>query len=145
MNKIKASLVFGFGLILLGVWLIRWHRAVWGVHCDDETTDDRGKRHYRRQFRRRVQVSVLLILVGVMIPLGDWMMVQRQDPKWIAIFWIAVLIIALWIMLLAALDWLSSRMHVRAVRAALGSLARKQRELEAEVERLRNKHSNGSQ
>ncbi len=145
MNDIKASLVFGICLILLGIWLIRWHRAAWNAHRADETADERAKLHYRRQFRRRIQVSVLLVLVGVMIPLGDWLMVQRRDPKWIAIFWIAVLFIALWIMLLAALDWLSSRMHVRAARAALGSLARKQRELEAEVERLRSKHSNGSQ
>jgi cell division protein FtsB len=144
-NDIKASLVFGTALVFLGVWLIRWHRAAWSAHRAEEATDERAKFHYRRQFRRRIQVSVLLILVGVMIPLGDWLMVQRPDPKWTAFFWIAVLLMALWIMLLAALDWLSSRMHVRAARAALGSLARKQRELEAEVERLRSKRSNGSQ
>jgi hypothetical protein len=144
-NDIKVSLVFGSFLILAGIWLIRWHRAAWRVHRDDATADDRAKLHYRRQYRRRIQVSVLLIFVGVMIPLGDWLMVQRRDPKWITIFWIAVLFVALWIMLLAALDWLSSRMHVRAARAALGALARRQRELEAEVERLRSKRSNGSQ
>lgn len=143
MNDITASLVFGISLVLLGLWLIRWHRTAWAAHRDDGTLGDGEKRHYRRQFRRRIQVSALLILVGVMIPLGDWLMVQRRNPKWITVFWIVVLLIALWIMLLAALDWLSTRVHTRAMRAALGSLARKQRELEAEVERLRNKRSNG--
>ena len=73
MNDIKASLVFGIGLILLGLWLIRWHRAAWGSHRDDETTDDRGKLHYRRQFRRRMQIALLLILLGILLPVGDWL------------------------------------------------------------------------
>ena len=149
MNDIQASLVFGTGLILLGLWLIRWHRAAWIAHRDDDTTDERGKLHYRRQYRRRIQVAVLLILLGILLPIGDWLtervVLQRRNVQWVAAFWIAVLCIALWIMLLAALDWLSSRMHVRATRAALGALARKQRELEAEIERLRSKRSNGSQ
>lgn len=143
MNDILASLAFGAGLVFLGIWLIGWHRRVWGAQRNDETIDEREKRHYRRQFRRRIQVAVLLILVGVMIPLGSWLMVQNINPKWIAVFWIVVLFLALWIMLLAAFDWLSTRRHVRATRAALGNLARQQRELEAEVARLRNKGSNG--
>src|SRR5579872_6672173 len=152
MNDIKASLAMGTALILLGAWLIRWHRAAWGQHRAQDigqTTasqyagDDRERRHYRLQFRRRIQVSVLFTLLGIMIPVGDWLMVQRRDPQAIAIFWMIVLALALWIMLLAALDWLSTRMHVRATRAALSGLARKQRELEAEVERLRGRGSNG--
>ncbi|HEY2253743.1 MAG TPA: hypothetical protein VGH74_21865 [Planctomycetaceae bacterium] len=152
MNEIKASLAMGFALILLGIWLIRWHRAVWGQHraqeagqpqADQNLADDRERRHYRLQFRRRIQISTLLILLGIMIPLGDWLMVQRRNPLGITILWMIVLALALWIMLLAGLDWLSTRMHVRATRAALSGLARKQRELEAEAERLRGRGSNG--
>jgi hypothetical protein len=144
-NEIKASLTLGIALILLGAWLIRWHRAAWGQHRGQEPVekacDDRERRHYRLQFRRRVQVSALLILLGIMI--GDWLMVQRRNPLWITVYWIVVLILALWIMLLAAIDWLSTRMFVRATRATLAGLARKQRELEAEAERLRGRGSNG--
>lgn len=152
MNDIKASLAMGFALISLGAWLIRWHLAVWGrqraqdgdqTATGQNTGDDRERRHYRLQFRRRIQVSTLLILLGVLIPLGDWLMVQRRNPLGITILWMIVLALALWIMLLAALDWLSTRMHVRATRAALSGLARKQRELEAEAERLRGRGSNG--
>jgi hypothetical protein len=88
-------------------------------------------------------VGALLLLMGIMIPLGDWLMVQRRNPQWIALFWISVLALVIWMTLLAAVDWLSTRMHVRATRAALGTLARKQRELEAEIERLRSNRSNG--
>ncbi len=145
MNDIKASLAFGTALIFVALWLMRWHCRVWKEHAADETNDDRARRHYRRQFRRRIQVSVLVFLLGVLIPVGDWLMTnaQRKHPQWIALFWIAVLALTMWIMILALFDWLSTRMHVRATRAALGTLARKQRELEAELERLRNRDSNG--
>lgn len=143
MNDIKASLAFGAGLILLGLWLIRWHRQTWKENDRAEAPDDRSRRHYRTQFRRRVQISGLLVLLGVMIPLGDWLMVQRKNPQTIAIFWMMVLAITFWIMLLALVDWLLTRMHVRATRAALSGLARQQRELEAEVDRLRKSQSNG--
>ena len=143
MNDIKASLAFGATLVLVAVWLMRWHRQAWKEHSLDAMNDDRTRHHYRRQFRRRIQVSVLLLLLGIMIPLGDWLMLQRKHPQWIAAFWMAVLALAMWIMMLAVFDWLSTRMHVRTTRAALAGLARKQRELEAEVERLRNRDSNG--
>lgn len=144
MNDIKASLTMGFALILLGAWLIRWHRAAWGQHrAQQSSADDRERRHFRLQFRRRIQVSALLILLGIMIPIGDWLMVQRRNPLWITVFWIVVLALAMWIMLLAAIDWLSTRMYVRATRATLAGLARKQRELEAEADRLRGRGSNG--
>jgi hypothetical protein len=146
-SDFQAALAFGAGLIVLGAWLIRWHRTAWIVHRADAAIDDREKRHYRLQFRRRVQVAALLILLGILLPVGTWMtekaIAQRKNVQWMAGFWIAVLIIALWIMVLAAFDWLSTRMHVRATRAALGTLARQQRELEAEIERLRNRRSNG--
>jgi len=146
-NDFYAALAFGTGLVILGAWLVRWHRTAWGAHRADSATDDREKRHYRLQFRRRIQVAALLILLGILLPVGTWLtekaIVQRKHVQWMAGFWIAVLIIALWIMVLAAFDWLSTRMHVRATRAALGALDRKRRELEAEVERLRNRRSNG--
>src|SRR6266853_26053 len=105
MNDIKASLAFGTALVLFASWLFRWHCRAWMEHSHDDMNDDRARHHYRRQFRRRIQVSVLLFLLGVMIPLGDWLMTQRQHPQWIAVFWMAVLALAMWIMMLAVFDW----------------------------------------
>lgn len=142
-NQIKASLAVGIVLILLGSAMIRWHFAAWRAHRDDASSDDRERNHYRTQFRRRLQVSALLILLGIMIPLGDALMELRRDPRFLAWYWIAVLGVLFWIMLLAAFDWVSTRMHNRAMRATLASLARKERELMAEAERLRGRGSNG--
>lgn len=143
MIDIKASLAFGTALVVLGTWLVRWHRTAWKSQRDDDSHDDREKHHYGLQYRRRIQVAVLLILLGILIPLGDWLTMQNKNPRWFAVFILAVLAITLWVMLLAMLDWLSTRMHVRATRATIAGLDRKRRELEAEVERLRSNRSNG--
>ena len=147
MNDLKASLAIGTALVVLGIALFRWHLMSWRKEREDPAIEERDRHHYRLRFRRRAQVSILLILLGILIPLGDAWMMQRKDPAWIALFWIGVLLMALWIMLLGALDWLSNRIHFRSTRAAIAGLAQKRRELEvqvaAELERLKRERSNG--
>lgn len=143
MNDIIASLVFGSALIVLGGFLIRWHYVAWSAQRHDVTIDDRERRHYRAQFRRRVQIAAMVILVGILLPLLEWLIERKQSRELITIIVIAVLLIAMWIMVLAMIDWLSMRVHNRVTQSAIAALTRKRRELEAEVERLRNKHSNG--
>lgn len=142
MNDLFPSLAIGAGLLTVGTVLIRGHFAAWSTHRADTALTDDERAYYRRQFRRRVQVSALVILLGVMIPVGDALM-QRKNPVFWTWYWIAILLIALWIMALAALDWLSFRTFHRALRANLASLARKRRELEDEIERLRRRGPNG--
>lgn len=143
MNDIAASLVFGTALVILGACLIRWHRSSWRLQRDDPRLEPRDRQHYQSQFRRRIQVAILLILLGILIPAGDALIVQRKNPQGITALLIAILMVALWIMALGAFDWLSTRIHFRSTRAALAGLAQKRRELEAEVERLRKQRSNG--
>ena len=143
MNEIKASLAVGIALVVAGAALFRWHWAAWRNQQKDAAGDDRELHFLRLRFRRRMQISILLVLLGILIPLGDALMVQRMDIRWITAIWFAVLLIAFWIMALAAFDLLSTRMHVRATRALLAGVARRQRELEAEAQRLRQKFSEG--
>jgi hypothetical protein len=142
-NDIYASLAFGTLLVVVGAGMLRWHVKTWRGHQRESVLEERELRHYRHQFRRRMQVGGLLILLGVLIPVGDGLMMLRKQPGLIAGFWIVVLLVTLWMMLLAALDWVSSRAHLRAMRASLAGLERKRRELEAEVDRLRSRGSNG--
>ena len=147
MNDLTASLSVGGVLGLLGIALFRWHLKAWRQERDDAAIDERDRHHYRLRFRRRTQVSILLVLLGILIPIGDFWMMQRKNPAWIAAFWIAVLLLTFWIMLLGVFDWLSNRLHFRSTRAALAGLAQKRRELEAqvaaEIERLKRERSNG--
>jgi hypothetical protein len=142
-NDILASLVFGTALVVLGGFLVRWHYAAWNAQRNDGTLDDRERLHFRAQFRRRIQIAAMVILVGIILPPLEWLIERKQSRELITIIVIAVLLIALWIMVLAMIDWLSMRVHNRATQSAIAALARKRRELEAEVERLRSKHSNG--
>jgi small-conductance mechanosensitive channel len=143
-TDLLASLVFGTALLLLGGFLIRLHFTAWRRHQNDAGLEERERRHYRAQFRRRLQVSVLILVLGVILPVGDILMTTGRVSPFAATLWImGMLLVALWIMLLAGLDWLSTRVHRRAVLGALAGLARKRRELEDEVARLRHEHRNG--
>ncbi|MSR59560.1 MAG: hypothetical protein EXS05_18275 [Planctomycetaceae bacterium] len=158
MSDIYASLAFGIGLVFVGGYLIRWQAVMWRSHRTDPGLEEREMRHFRRQYFRRMLVSALLILLGIMIPAGDAVMtwlgnnvpaaddqiLQKRYQAMFAGYWIIVLLITLWIVLLAAVDWLSTRVFVRKTRVALSTLARQRRELEAEVDRLRGRHRNGS-
>lgn len=143
-TDVLASLLFGTLLVLVGAALIRWHLRVWKAQHGDKTLTDGEIRHYRAQFRRRLQVSCLLIVLGVLIPVVDLLMTRGQLSKVAALLSIlGMLLIALWIVLLALLDWVSSRVHRRALLGSLETLDRKRRELEEEVIRLRHRDRNG--
>lgn len=143
-TDVLASLIFGTLLVLVGAALIRWHFQAWTSQRGEKALTDGEIRHYRAQFRRRLQVSCLLILLGVMIPVVDLLMTRGLLSKIAALLSIVgMLLIALWIMLLALLDWASSRVHRRAMLGSLETLDRKRRELEEEVIRLRHRGRNG--
>lgn len=149
-----APLVVGLSLIVLAAFLIRWHFRAWNEHQADSTVDERELRYYRFQFRRRLFVSALLILLGVLIPAGDAMLTQLQQkapapgaggwmPALFAGYCILVLVIAMLLILVAFVDLAAGKAHRRATLGAIQGLARKRRELEAEVARLRAEHRNG--
>lgn len=147
-----VPLAVGLSLIALAAFLIRWHFRAWNEHQADTTVDERELRYYRFQFRRRLFVSALLILLGVLIPAGDALLSQLQQPQqkppaWMpalfAGYCILVLVIAMLLMVLAFVDLAAGKAHRRATLGAIQGLARKRRELEAEVARLRAEHRNG--
>jgi hypothetical protein len=143
-NDILVSVAFGAGLVLLGGFLTRWHFRVWRAHRSDPGLEPREIGHYRGQLLRRLQVSLLLITLGFLIPIGDALMSAGKLTRAGSALWIIMMLgLSLWIMVLGALDWLSSRLHRRAATAALASLARKRRDLEDEVTRLRAQRNNG--
>ena len=144
-NSEIISVAVGGGLVLFGGVLLRIHFAAWKQHQADPGSDENDLRYYRSQLRRRVQTSGLIILLGLMIPTGDNIFIPwERFPKSFTLYWIAVLLLAAWIITLAMSDWVSSRFHARAARSSLIELMRKQQELEEEVMRLRREHSANS-
>lgn len=129
------AVVMGGSLVLLGGWFMSLHWQAWRRHAVDPTLDDGEREHYRRQFRRRMQASGIILVIGLMLPIGDSLIPWRKGDASIAtLYWLFVLGLTCWVLLLAMGDLASSRAQSRA---ALSRLRSKQRELQAEADRLR--------
>lgn len=127
---IVGVLLLGFAIV--SAWLqIRSRRSLSPLLEED----DLARTYADRQLRRRLQVSAMLGIVGVLIPLGDQLEpFFRGRPGLFFVYWMAVLILVAWTVLMALGDWMSS--------AAYSNLANIQlrverRQLEEEVRRYR--------
>lgn len=132
------AVAMGGVLILLGGWFMTLHLKSWRQQSADASLDASDLAFHRRQFRRRMQASGIIVVVGVMLPVGDSLIPWRKDDASVAaLYWLLVLGLTCWVLLLAMGDLVSTRAHTRA---ALSRLQRKQRELQAEADRLRAAH-----
>lgn len=59
------------------------------------------------QYRRRMQTSAMLAVVGGMIGGGPWVIA----PLAVLLYWLGVIVLVVWIVLLAGADMLATRMH----------------------------------
>lgn len=136
------ALIFGGLLVIIAVvmgvvvWRIR--RSLDSIVANDPD----ALAHADRQLRRRLQVSLMLFIVGVLIPLGDQLdQVFRQRPM-LFLTWVScVLILVMWMVLMALGDWMSTVAYSALARARLRF---ERRTLEDEIRRYhaaRNGHS----
>jgi hypothetical protein len=137
------GLLFSAVLVWVGVLLAIWHWQGWKSIAQDpeEGTETRWS-----QVRRRIQVAVMIALVGVLLCIGDTVLPILQRGGWMterrmAVWWtvdvILLLFLAVWIALMALGDMAvtMSRTRVEQLR-----LRQKQRELTEELERYRQRH-----
>ena len=127
--------VMGTLLVLFGIGLLIWQMRIRNLQTFDSTRTPDVVTFQQRQFRRRAQVSGLLVLIGLLLPLGDWGIDWKQQGyvAW-TIYWMSVLMVTLWVLLLAVGDLLSTRTHARI---SMSRLRQTQQALEQEAERLR--------
>jgi hypothetical protein len=118
---------------------MRWHVREWREEKNDPALDPGDRDHYHARYRRRMQTSGMLAVLGILIPIWDLL----SDPK-LVIAWTIVGFVVFglvgWVILMALGDMLSTRTHSHA---ALSRVRQKQRELEQEVAEIRNRGSNG--
>lgn len=136
------ALVFGALLVIGGSLGLVWHVRSWRRHRSEPDTSDSDRHYYRRQFSRRIQATGLIVLIGVMLPIGDLHAWKNYPGGW-AIFWMIVLALAMWVLLLGCRDLMSTRVYSRDALSRLDSLREKQRELEQEIARIRARSPNG--
>lgn len=129
------ALIFGSALmgiaVGLGVFVWKARRALDSIVESDES----ARHHADAQFRRRMQVIVMLFIIGILIPLGDQLdklFIQRPT---LFIVWVGtVIFLAFWMVLMALGDWLSTMSYSQIAKA---HLRHERRELEEEIRRYR--------
>jgi len=135
-----AAAAVGVGLVLTGLAMMFGHWRSWQQQKSDESFDELDQRHYYARFQRRMQTSGLIVLLGILIPIGDSPLLCQQGPLVSTCYWIAILFIPMWIVLLAMGDWSSTKAHSKI---ALARDQQMQRELEAQLSQIRSRRSNG--
>jgi hypothetical protein len=139
-DTIVATIAGGF-LVVLGFSMIFSHRRAWDGQKNDTELAEFDRVHLYRRFRRRMQTSGLLVLLGLLLAIGGTLIPWQNFGQVAQLgYWLGVLIITFWVILLAFGDLLSTRVHSRI---ALSQVKQKQRELEKQLAEYRNRQSNG--
>lgn len=139
-NDRLIALCVGGILIVVGVVLMWAHAKAWRLQKNDPQLDFDDRSHFYARYRRRIQTSGMIALLGLLIPLGDALLHPKVAPLWATLYWIVVLLLVGWVIVMGLGDWTSTLAHSRA---SLARIRQKQRELEQQVSQMRRRGSNG--
>lgn len=123
--------VFLVGLSALWIWGVH---TTWQRQKVDPDVNPRERDFYSRQYRRRLQIAALVGLIGILIPLGDSVLIFESRPLEWACYITFVLLLSLWVLLLGFADLAAIRSHHLP---SLQSLKDRQQALQARVAELR--------
>ena len=141
MNNPWPALVVAVALVGIGVGMMSSHVRGWRRQQSDPTLDERDLVYYRRRYRRRMQISAIIAILGVLIGMGDALLpFQRRHPLPTTLYWIGVLLLTGWVMVLGLGDLWST---VAYGRAELARVRQKQRELERQVVEFKHRNLDG--
>ena len=108
---------FVISLALLGVCglLVDSHQRTWREARDSATLSQRDKEFAKSMYRRRMQASGTIGVLGAAI--GVWPIIEGERQPWALALYTGLLLAACsWIMVLAMLDLWATRRHYRRVR-----------------------------
>ena len=138
-DRLIAPTVGGV-LFVMGVVMIRSHVLSWRRQQHDPALEDVDRKHYYARYRRRMQMSGLLVGLGILIALGDALIPWQNAPLLFGFYWGAVLLLLLWLIIVAVGDIVATGAHSRV---SLARIRHKQRELEDQLARMKDRKSNG--
>lgn len=134
MEQTLPALVFGALLLLAGGLMMASQRRAWRqLQASEAPLAD--QRFQRRRIRRRSNVAGMILLIGVLIPVGDSLIPWKSKPGTFAVYWIIVLALAIWTILLALGDLAATRAQMMN---ELNQLHRRQLELRKLARTLKN-------
>ncbi len=134
-SAIVAAILISFGAGQIVLHIRTWRGA-------QRADLDPKERDYRwRQFRRRIQSSTMLAILGAAILGGQWI----AGPPWAFLaYWGTVLLLVVWMVLLALADIIATKYYYGRVRQ---HYLLEEVKLKAELRRLQgvqcNGHANG--
>jgi hypothetical protein len=107
---------FVVSLALLGLCgvLLDSHRRSWRHAQESTELSQREKRYALSQYRRRMQASATIGLVGAGIAIGP-LVPRRPEPM--TLYLAALLAACAWILLMAMLDFWATRQHYNRIRS----------------------------
>lgn len=129
-------------LLVIGVLMMRAHRRTWAQQQDDPGLNPRDLTRLRTRYRRRMQMSGMIGVLGVLLGVGD-ALIWEQDLQLIAIYWIVVIGLGVWLLLLGMGDLASVRIDSKQAISELRDIGARRQELEAELAEMRRRGSNG--
>ena len=104
--------LLGLGLFVAACALLVMHWRTWRVAKADAQRDAEQLRFDWLQFRRRMQSSGMIGLVGLGMVVGQFILA----PLLLVGFWTAIIGLLVWIVLLALADTLATKQHFSRVR-----------------------------
>jgi len=133
-NPVPAA-IFGGLLMITGIVMLLVQRKQ--TQKVEPFPDDQA--FFQRRMRRRSQVAGMILLVGIMIPVGDSLISWKNAPGTFAVYWMIVIGLAVWIGLLAVGDMAATRAQMAR---ELNRLHRSQLELHRVAQRARKSNQN---
>jgi hypothetical protein len=129
-------------LVVVGVLMMRAHRRTWAQQQDDPGLNQSELTRLRKRYRRRMQMSGMIAVLGVMLGVGD-AVIWEQNLQLIAIFWIVVIGLGVWLLVLGMGDLVSVRVDSKQAMTELREIGARRKEVEAELAEIRRRGSNG--
>ena len=129
------TLLFSAALIITSLILLGWHVKAWR-EADHGGLTQQDHDFHRRRYRRRMQTSGMLGIIGLLIVGHLWV----RENTTLAVYWTGVLGLVIWTVLLAVADFAASRLHLAP------HVADQQTEhllLQREIEKFRRESSPG--
>jgi len=100
--ELAGSVVFAAILAACALGLMLWHVRSWRA-AERRRPEPAELDYLRRQYRRRMQSSLLLGLLAASLPLGHWLLLAQWSRVG-ALYWGLVLMVLAWVGVLAVAD-----------------------------------------
>ena len=106
-SSITSTVIFAALLLIVSLGMLTMHWNTWQA-ADHGGLPERERMFMQRQFRRRLNASAGIGLVGLLLISGLWI---PEESLVNLVYLCGILLLVVWIFLLSLLDILATRLH----------------------------------